>query len=130
LRNCGDEQAFEAVCGHDDFDIFAAFEGCFKTVQAQSALLPLFTVAANAGRFKELAEVGGVGDALFVSGGREFAKVELGDIPFVIGPERRNGQGHHSEENERGGNLHIFTFGHLLISFLCLYSIYSQPGGI
>jgi hypothetical protein len=62
-------------------------------------------VTPDARRFKQRANVGLKGDALFVGGWREFGEIEFVDVPFVIGPGRPNGD-RKAQKNQCSGDFH------------------------
>src|SRR5256885_2293485 len=58
-----DQQTFLAGAGNNDFAILAAFENCFKAVEAQVAFLPFLAVASETRGFENGADVFGVSEA-------------------------------------------------------------------
>jgi hypothetical protein len=77
-RHRNHEGALRALARDDDFAVLAAFENGIQAVQAQAALLPLISVAAEARGLKDGANVLGIGEALLFGGGREFADIDVG----------------------------------------------------
>jgi len=66
------------VASIDDLAVFAALQGRFQAIQAQTALLALFTVATETRGLKDGANVFGVGDAFLLGRRRQFTEVHVG----------------------------------------------------
>ncbi len=94
-----DQQNLLAITGNHDFAILAAFERGIEAVQPQIALCPFLSVTSKTRGLQERANVFRVSKVLFVGGGREFAEVQLGDVPLVGGQNRRT-RNREAKENE------------------------------
>jgi hypothetical protein len=63
-RDRDHQRTFGALAWDDDFAVFATFQDRVEAVETQAALVPLFAMAANAGRLEDGLNVFCISDPL------------------------------------------------------------------
>ena len=106
------QAACPAIAWHHDFAVLATCKEPFQAIHPQVTSPLSGAVATNAGSLKNRANVIGKSDALFVGHGRQFAEVELVDVPLVLGFKRIAEQGHAKQNNW----ICTFHYGHLYLN--------------